>query len=148
MMILPLAPQQILIDPPVADAEAVLEALAALLAESTGQPAAVIAEALKSREAQGSTGIGHGVALPHARVDGATEVAVVALRSAQGIPFAAPDGLEVRVFVAVAVPKTAATAHLEILSSLAVRLASAEVRADLLQVSDGEGFFAVLTQSD
>ncbi|MBN2679068.1 PTS sugar transporter subunit IIA [Acidithiobacillus montserratensis] len=148
MTTLPLGPQHILIDPPVADAGAVLEALAALLAESTGQSPALIAEALKSREAQGSTGIGHGVALPHARIDGARDVAVAALRSAQGIPFAAPDGLAVRVFIAVAVPKSAATAHLEILSNLAVRLASEEVRADLLNASESTGFFAVLTDSD
>lgn len=148
MMTLPLTPQQVLIDPPVTDAGAVLDALAALLAESTGQTASVIAEALKSREEQGSTGIGHGVALPHARIDGVTEVAVAALRSAQGISFAAPDGLDVQVFIAVVVPKTAATAHLEILSALAVRLASEAVRADLLKVHNAEGFYTAMTHSD
>lgn len=148
MMTLPLVAQNILIDPPVAEAGAVLDALAGILAESTGQSASAIAMALKSREAQGSTGLGHGVALPHARIDGAANVAVAALRAPQGISFAAPDGEAVRVFIAVAVPKAAATAHLEILSTLAVRLASDEVRATLLAVQSAEDFFAALSRSD
>lgn len=148
MMTLPLVAKHVLIDPPVADAGAVLKALAGLLAISTGRSVADIAQALESREAQGSTGIGHGVALPHARIEGASEVAMAALRSPRGIPFAAPDDLDVRIFIAVAVPKHAATAHLEILSTLAVRLASDVVRADLLQTRNPEDFFQLLTYSD
>lgn len=148
MTTLPLLAKHVLIDPPVTDAGAVLRALAGMLAISTGRSVVDVVLALENREVQGSTGIGHGVALPHARIEGATEVAIAALRSPQGIPFAAPDALNVRIFIAVAVPKHAATAHLEILSALAARLASDVVRADLLQAQSAEDFFQLLTHSD
>ncbi|MEL5849987.1 MAG: PTS sugar transporter subunit IIA [Candidatus Igneacidithiobacillus chanchocoensis] len=147
MMTPSLALTNIRMDPPVADAGDVLQSLAEILAGSTGLSAEGIAAALQSREAQGSTGIGHGVALPHARLEGVSQVAVAALRTAQGIPFAAPDGLDVRIFLAVVVPKAAATAHLETLSALAAKLAVDEVREVLMETLDPQEFFRLLTSS-
>ena len=145
MMTLPLAPANICMDPPVADAGDVLRTLAGILAESTGLSAETIAEALQSREAQGSTGIGHGVALPHARLEGVQQTAIAALRTAQGIPFSAPDGVVVHLFIAVVVPKAAAITHLETLSTLAARLAADDVREGLLKARNSAEFFRLLT---
>ena len=145
MMTLPLAPANICMDPPVADAGDVLRTLAGILAGSTGLSAEMIAVALQNREAQGSTGIGHGVALPHARLEGVQQTAIAALRTAQGIPFSAPDGVIVHLFIAVVVPKAAATAHLEMLSALAARLAVDGVREGLLKAPNSTEFFRLLT---
>ncbi|OYV82783.1 MAG: PTS sugar transporter [Acidithiobacillus ferrivorans] len=144
MVTLPLSPANIRINPPVADAGDVLRTLAEILAGSTGLSAKGIAVALQQREIQGSTGIGHGVALPHARVEGVNQIAIAALRTAQGIPFAAPDGLDVSIFLAVVVPKAAATAHLETLSALAAKLAVDEVREALMKTPDPQDFFRLL----
>jgi PTS system nitrogen regulatory IIA component len=144
MTTLPLSPANIRIDPPVADAGSVLQVLAEILAGSTGLPAKGIAVALQQREMQGSTGIGHGVALPHARMEGVSRIAIAGLRTAQGIPFAAPDGLDVYIFLAVLVPKAAATAHLETLSALAAKLVVDEVREALMKTPDPQEFFRLL----
>ncbi|MEY2333514.1 PTS sugar transporter subunit IIA [Acidithiobacillus ferrianus] len=147
MIALPLSPANIRMDPPVADAVDALQVLAEMLAESSGLSAQGIAAALQNREAQGSTGIGHGVALPHARLEGLDRVVIAALRTARGIPFAAPDGVDVRIFIAVAVPRAAATAHLEMLSTLAARLTVDGVREALLKTPEVTEFFRVLTGS-
>ncbi len=145
MINLSLSPINIRMDPPVADAGGVLRVLAEILAGPTGLSAEGIAMALQNREMQGSTGIGHGVALPHARMEGVSQIAIAALRTTQGIPFAAPDGLDVYIFLAVVVPKAAATAHLETLSALAAKLAADEVREALMNTPDPQEFFRLLT---
>lgn len=128
------------LDAPVRTGAEALSALAELLAPAAGCAAARIAQALQEREGQGSTGIGHGVALPHARLEGLTEVAIAALRSAGGLPFAAPDGEDVQLFIAVLVPRSAPTIHLETLSALAARLADAGLRERLRSTGDATDF--------
>ena len=133
------------LDAPVRTGAEALAALAELLAPVAGRPAAQIAQALQERERQGSTGIGHGVALPHARLEGITEVVIAALRSAKGLPFAAPDGEDVQLLIAVLVPRNAPTIHLETLSALAARLADAGLREKLRNTGDAADFQQQLT---
>lgn len=133
------------LDAPVRTGAEALAALAELLAPAAGRPAAQIAQALQERERQGSTGIGHGVALPHARLEGITEVVIAALRSAKGLPFAAPDGEDVQLLIAVLVPRNAPTIHLETLSTLAARLADAGLREKLRNTGDAADFQQQLT---
>lgn len=133
------------LDAPVRTGAEALALLAELLAPAAERPAAQIAQALQEREGQGSTGIGHGVALPHARLEGITEVAIAALRSASGLPFAAPDGEDVQLFIAVLVPRSAPTIHLETLSALAARLADAGLRERLRSTGDAADFQQQLT---
>ncbi|MHB0888163.1 PTS sugar transporter subunit IIA [Acidithiobacillus sp.] len=133
------------LDAPVRTGAEALAALAELLAPAAGRPAAQITQALQERERQGSTGIGHGVALPHARLEGITEVVIAALRSAKGLPFAAPDGEDVQLLIAVLVPRNAPTIHLETLSTLAARLADAGLREKLRNTGDAADFQQQLT---
>ena len=97
-----------------------LEVLSALLAPTTGEPSErTIFEHLIGRERLGSTGLGKGVALPHARVDGISETLGALIRLDQPIDFDAIDKQPVDLLFALIVPKHFTDEHLRILAALA-----------------------------
>lgn len=120
---------------------AVLDAAARLLAEpgdglsrhTLSRPALVrtIGYSLRKREQLASTAIGHGVAVPHARIDGIDESRAAFLRLAQPVDFNAADGEPVDLVLALAVPAHYLQQHLEILAELAETFADPGYRADL-----------------
>ena len=144
MAALPLPATAILLDSPTTSAVVALEQLAKILSINAGVESGHIYRALAAREAQGSTAIGSGVAVPHARLPLLDSPAVAALRSQQAIDFSAPDGVGVRIFVAVLVPESGTLEHLEILSRIAARLAQEDLRQRLLQVGDVDSFRSLL----
>ncbi|MEL5849301.1 MAG: PTS sugar transporter subunit IIA [Candidatus Igneacidithiobacillus chanchocoensis] len=144
MAALPLRVEAILLDTPDQDANGVLGELATLFGVSATMSAETILQALQNREAQGSTALGGGVAVPHARLPGLGHAAVAALRTRSPVDFSAPDGEPVRLFLGVLVPASATMEHLEILSQLATRLARPELRQQLLQVTKPEDFRSLL----
>jgi nitrogen PTS system EIIA component len=81
----------VLLDLGITDKSHLLAGVAKLLAKSTGTAAATIESALLARENLGSTGVGGGVALPHARLHTLTETRCVFVRLASPIPFDAID---------------------------------------------------------
>jgi nitrogen PTS system EIIA component len=93
-------------------------------------------DALFARERLGSTGLGHGVAIPHGRLRGLKEAVGALIRLADPIPFEAPDEASVGLFVFLLVPENANEEHLEILSELAELLSDDEVRGKLLMLKD------------
>jgi len=147
MSVLPLAPDAVLLDRDVDSAEAVLAELAHLLSQRSGAPADSVRQALRERERQGSTAIGHGVAVPHARSPMVREPVAAALRTRRPLDFAAPDGEAVQVFIALLVPADATTGHLEILSELASRLMRADLRETLRTVAEAAGFRRLLVEA-
>jgi len=96
-----------------------LEQIAALLAARHGLSKAVILESLTAREQMGSTGMGNGVAIPHARMNQCTGAAGVFVRTKLAIPFDAPDGKPVSVFLGLIVPNQANERHLRLLATAA-----------------------------
>lgn len=78
-----------------------------------------IYESLIARERLGSTGLGHGVAIPHGRVRGARNVAVSFFRLAKPLPFDAVDGKPVDLLFALAVPEDCGEDHLKLLAQIA-----------------------------
>jgi mannitol/fructose-specific phosphotransferase system IIA component (Ntr-type) len=104
---------------------------------------AEILDALRSREALVSTGIGSGVAIPHAFSDQISQVVAVFGRSKAGIDFAALDAAVVNFIVLFIVPKKHYHLHLRTLSAIAKmftnnevhrRLAAAQTHADILAI--------------
>ena len=102
-------------------------------------------DSLFARERLGSTGLGHGVAIPHGRIKGLKAPLLAVLRSETAVPFEAPDGLPVRLLVALLVPEHATEEHLEILSELAELLSDASLRQTLLDATDPEAIHKVLS---
>ena len=92
---------------------------------------ATVTDNLFARERLGSTGLGHGVAIPHGRIKGLKNPLAAVLRVAQPIPFDAPDDEPVGLLIFLLVPEAATQRHLEILSEIAEMLSDRELREQL-----------------
>jgi nitrogen PTS system EIIA component len=94
----------------------------------------LVTDSLFSRERLGSTGLGHGVAIPHGRIKGLKAPMAAVFQLAQPIGFDAPDDVPVSLLIFLLVPEAATQKHLEILSEIA-ELLSDNVLRDQLTVS-------------
>jgi PTS system nitrogen regulatory IIA component len=105
---------------------------AGLLFESLyGLSRALVTDSLFSRERLGSTGLGHGVAIPHGRIKGLKAPMAAVFQLAQPIGFDAPDEEAVSLLIFLLVPEAATQKHLEILSEIAEMLSDASLRQKL-----------------
>ncbi|MBY4598846.1 PTS sugar transporter subunit IIA [Ottowia caeni] len=93
-----------------------------------GLSRALITDSLFARERLGSTGLGHGVAIPHGRIKGLKAPMAAVLQLTQPIGFDAPDEQPVRLLIFLLVPEAATQKHLEILSEIAELLSDAALR--------------------
>ena len=92
---------------------------------------ATVTDNLFARERLGSTGLGHGVAIPHGRIKGLKSPMAALFQLAQPIGFDAPDEQPVNLLIFLLVPEAATQKHLEILSEIAELLSDAALRAKL-----------------
>jgi PTS system nitrogen regulatory IIA component len=97
---------------------------------------AAVFDALFAREKLGSTGLGHGVAIPHGRIKSLRDTLAVFIRTKDGVPFESPDGEAVRLVFAILVPEHATEQHLNLLSELAQVFSDATLRQALLDEPD------------
>ena len=88
------------------------------------------------REQQASTGIGHGVALPHAHEDSIRRQILAVGISQDGVDFGAVDGAPVQIVALLATPKKHHKNHMELLASLSRLLQHKNVRQRLIQAAD------------
>ncbi|MFF7358905.1 fructose-specific PTS transporter subunit EIIC [Streptomyces filipinensis] len=128
--------------------DAAIREMAELLARS-GQVADVdelVATALR-REAQGTTGLGEEIAIPHAKTDAVTAPVVGFARSAEGVEWGSLDGTKARLVFMIAVPEAAAgDEHLRILALLSRKLTDPGFRERLLAAPDGRAVLDVLAE--
>lgn len=103
-----------------------------------GLSRALITDSLFARERLGSTGLGHGVAIPHGRIKGLKSPMAAVFQLAQPIGFDAPDELPVGVMIFLLVPETATQKHLEILSEIAELLSDSELRNKIKSTESAE----------
>lgn len=97
-----------------------LETLAGLLAGANPRLTAdLVFDRLLERERLGSTGLGHGIALPHARVKETAEPLGAFVSLAKGVDYDAADGEPVDLAFALLVPESATEEHLQLLAQLA-----------------------------
>jgi PTS system nitrogen regulatory IIA component len=110
---------------------------AGLLFESLhGLSRALVTDSLFARERLGSTGLGHGVAIPHGRIKGLKAPMAAVFQLAQPIGFDAPDERPVALLIFLLVPEAATQKHLEILSEIAELLSDAPLREKIKASSD------------
>ncbi|MGU8079584.1 PTS sugar transporter subunit IIA [Burkholderia pyrrocinia] len=112
-------PDNILLDVPVESAIQLFDLTARYVARNSGVPAERIRTELTKREQLGSTGLGQGVAIPHARVDGLGSAVALFVRALYPFAFNAPDRKPVREFIVLVLPKQDDRAHLELLADAA-----------------------------
>lgn len=99
---------------------------------------AVTTDSLFARERLGSTGLGHGVAIPHGRIKGLKAPMAAMIKLAQPIGFDAPDDKPVSLLIFLLVPEAATQKHLEILSEIAEMLGDSSLREGLHQAQTAE----------
>ena len=97
---------------------------------------AMVTDSLFARERLGSTGLGHGVAIPHGRIKGLKSPMAAVFQLAQPIGFDAPDEQLVDFLIFLLVPEAATQKHLEILSEIAELLSDATLREQLKTTND------------
>ena len=101
-----------------------------------GLSRSLVTDSLFSRERLGTTGLGHGVAIPHGRIKGLKSPMAAILQLAHPIGFAAPDGQAVGLMIFLLVPESATRKHLEILSEIAEMLSDVTLRDKLTTSTD------------
>ena len=131
----------ILLDLEVSSKKRLFEQAGLLLENEAGVARSEVFDCLFAREKLGSTGLGHGVAVPHGRLASLKKAVGVFIRSKEPIPFDAPDGKPVSL-----VPENAAGTHLEVLSKLAGKFSDKGVREQLMQAADAAGILRILTE--
>lgn len=105
------------------------------------------ADAVKTREATSSTGLGDGIAIPHGKSDGISRPAVAFARSVAGVPWGAGDGSPANLIFLIGVPAAqAGDEHLRILAMLARRLVRPAFREALLSADGPAEVRAVLEE--
>jgi mannitol/fructose-specific phosphotransferase system IIA component (Ntr-type) len=92
----------------------------------------VVHQALVARERSMSTGMEHGIAIPHAAVDAVDEVVAVLGLAPDGIPYDTLDGQKAQILVCLVIPRSQKLTHIKTLAEIARLLSRAEVRQRLL----------------
>ncbi len=130
--------------------EELLRVLASRLADHSALAATAdsVFESLMNRERLGSTGVGGGVAIPHAKLSGLEYLVGCFVRAPQGVPFDAIDKGPVKLIFALLVPENSAGMHLKALARISRLLKDESFRNTLLSEADGEGLFRAFVDED
>jgi nitrogen PTS system EIIA component len=126
-----LPPSNIVLDLDVTSKKRMFEQAGLLFENNQGVARSLVFDSLSPRQRLGSTGLGHGVAIPHGRIKGLKEAVGAFVRLAQPVPFDAPDAKPVTLVFVLLVPENATERHLQILSELAQMFADRELRERL-----------------
>ena len=140
-----LTPEQVLAQVEVTSKKRAFEEAGLLFENLHGLSRALVTDSLFSRERLGSTGLGHGVAIPHGRIKGLKSPMAAVFQLAQPIGFDAPDDRPVGLLIFLLVPEAATQKHLEILSEIAELLSDADLRAKLLDSVDASQTYTLIT---
>ena len=105
-----------------------------------------IVGAAVERERLGSTGVGSGVALPHARIEGLNKVKVAFVRLDAPVDFESIDDRPVDLVALILAPSNAGGDHLRALAQISRRLRNEDVRSRLRRAPDAESLYTIFTE--
>ncbi len=105
-------------------------------------------EAIVERERLGTTGIGHGVAIPHGKIKGVAEIKVFFGRSRKGVDFNSMDKQPVYLFFLIVAPEKAAAAHLKMLAGISHLLKNQDFRVSLMRASNSAEIYDIIAEAD
>jgi PTS system nitrogen regulatory IIA component len=123
-----------------------IQELSERAAAITGLPEREIFDTLLQRERLGSTGIGHGVAIPHGKVVALDRIVGVFARLDKPIDFEALDDAPVDLVFALLAPEGSGADHLKALARIARVLRDPATAAKLRATTDADALYALLTQ--
>ncbi|WP_020649686.1 PTS sugar transporter subunit IIA [Solimonas variicoloris] len=122
-----------------------LEELSQLLARGTeGVSAADILASLSAREKLGSTGLGHGVAIPHGRIAGVSDSVGAFMRLKHPLDYEAHDGHPVDLIFGLLVPQGATEAHLKHLAAIAEMFSDESFCKKAREATDDRALFQLI----
>lgn len=105
-------------------------------------------EGILKREALGSTAVGDGIAIPHAKVDAVKEPGLSAMVVPEGVDYEAFDGSLSHLFFMIAAPEGEADVHLEALSRLSTLLMDPDFKSDLTNAGSKEEFLQLIDDKE
>ena len=123
-----------------------LQVVAEAAAEALGVPDAQVLDALMEREALGSTGLGSGVAVPHARIEGLANVIAVFVRLDAPVAYGSVDDRPVDLLFALFAPPRAGAEHLRALAAVSRAMRSPELREQLRQARTPDAVHALFVR--
>ena len=138
--------RNVILDLDVTSKKRVFEHAGLLFEDTLGISHRKIFDALLARERLGSTGLGHGVAIPHGRIKGLKAAAGAFIRTQSPIAFEAPDSNPVDLIFVLLVPEKATDQHLQILSELAQMFSEQDVRTALSDASGVDRAQRIITE--
>lgn len=140
-----LGPEKVNLNLKKGDKENIIRQIASLMVKTavSGDPEQ-ITFALLEREKTGSTGIGNGVAIPHAKTEGAEDIGVVYAYSDEGVDFDSVDGKPANFFFSVVSPSSEASVQLRLLARISRLMGNRLLRNELKKAgTPGEAIDAI-----
>ncbi|MEM8757628.1 MAG: PTS sugar transporter subunit IIA [Planctomycetota bacterium] len=132
-----------------ADKRAVIDELVQLLADAGRvSDTAALAEAVWTREQTRTTGIGHGLAIPHGKSDSLSQMAMAIGKPAEPIEFEAIDGKPVRLIVLLASRPDQTSDHIQALARVSRLHMQPEFREKIYEAADPAEIFDLLAEAD
>ena len=125
-----------------------MQALADLAQRSLDIPARPVLDAVIEREKLGSTGVGHGVAIPHARTDLVDQVCGVFARLKQPVDFDAVDGRPADLIFLLLAPEDAGAEHLKALAQVSRLFRREDIRRSLRAAPDAQAMTVILSSAE
>jgi PTS system nitrogen regulatory IIA component len=139
-----LSAEQVLVSVDATSKKRAFEEVGLLFENLHGLSRSLVTDSLFSRERLGSTGLGHGVAIPHGRIKGLKAPMAAIVQLAHPIGFDAPDEQPVNLLIFLLVPEAATQKHLEILSEIAEMLSDTRLREQLAASTDALDLYALI----
>lgn len=143
-----LTPERVVVPLAARDKAGIIAELTRHLVDHSGGSFAEVLGAIEEREAVLSTGIGFGVAIPHARSSAVRELTVVCGVSPVPISYDSIDGEPVRLFFLIVAPEASAGQHVKVLSRIARLVRREDLRAKLSGALTAQEFYAALAQAE
>ena len=106
-----------------------------------------IYSALKEREKLGSTGLGGGIAIPHAKIEGLDDFVLALAISKKGVQFEAADNRKVHIFFVLLGPSNSPNEHLKMLSAISRTLRDEDIKNELLAARSSESIYETIVMS-
>jgi PTS system nitrogen regulatory IIA component len=123
--------ENVVLDLDVSSKKRAFEQAGLIFENNCGIARSTVSDNLFARERLGSTGLGHGVAVPHGRIKGLKAPIAAFIRLSEPIPFESPDGQPVKLLVFLLIPDYVTQQHLEILSEVAEMFSDDAFRSSL-----------------
>jgi PTS system nitrogen regulatory IIA component len=131
---------------PIKTKDGLFRYLSDIVEEVAGVSSETVLESIQERESFGSTGIGHGVAIPHGRIPGCREVVIHVLTLSGKIPYGSIDGEGVSLVFMLAVPEGNNLLYLKLLSRISIICNDSSIRDMLINAKSQEEMIRIIKE--